>query len=221
MAGVLRRVVLGGVAAATLVAAFPALAQPTVRGSVTGELSRGRRVRFSVTATHPDGWQSLETIQVVLSLRGVPLEELSYEIDNTTVWAGGASALVGTGDQATGSFFAIDALNVEVTTGGDRLGLKLVASLLDNVPEGARFEFVAEDVAGQEAAVRRVAVIPEESGGFPWATVAVAVAAALLAGGFLGSRVATHRRPPSKSIYQDVARRIVEERRQRGEGPGA
>jgi hypothetical protein len=220
MAGVLRKLVVGGVAAATLGATLPALAQPTVRGSVTGELSRGRRVRFAVTATHPDGWQSLESIQVVLSLRGVPLEELSYEIDNTTVWAGGASALVGTGDQARGRFFAIDALDVEVTTGGDRLGLRLVASLLDNVPDGARFEFVAEDVTDQEAVVRRVAVTPEESGGFPWAPVAVAVAAALLAGGFLGSRVATHRRPPSKSIYQDVARRIVEERRQRGEGSG-
>jgi hypothetical protein len=220
MSKAVRRLVVGGVASVTLAAALPAVGQPTVQGRVSGELIQGQRARFTVAATHPEGWQSLETLRVILSLRGVPLEELSYGVDTTAVRAGVSSALVGTGDEVTGRFFAVDALDVEVTTSGERLELRLAASLLDDVPEGARFQFVAEDDAGEEATVRRVAVTPGEAGGFPWATLALAVGAALLAGGLFGSRVAAHRRPPTKSIYQDVARRILEERERRGQGAG-
>jgi hypothetical protein len=191
---------------------------PTIKGTVTGELAKGRRVTFHITATHPDGWQSLKTLNVVLSLEGVPLEELSYGVDTTSVRAGVSSALVGTGDQVTGRFFAVDALNIRVATGADRLDLTMDASLLEDVPEGARFQFVAEDDVGEEASVNRVALTPQEEGGFPWATVIAVTAVALLAGGFLGSRVTAHRAPPTKSIYQDVARRILEERERKAGG---
>jgi hypothetical protein len=220
MSKAFRALVVGGVASVILAGALPAGGQPTVRGSVSGELTRGRRARFTVAATHPEGWQSLETLRIILSLRGVELEELSYGVDTTVVRAGVSSALVGTGDQVTGRFFAVDALDVEVTTSGQRLEVGLLASLLDDVPEGARFQFVAEDDAGEEATMRRVAVTPEEEAGLPWATLALAVGAALLAGGLLGSRVAAHRRTPSRSIYQDVARRILEEREGRSRGGG-
>jgi hypothetical protein len=219
MARAVGALLVGSLVAAALAAAQPAVAQgPTIKGTVTGELIRGRRVTFHVTATHPDGWQSLKTVTVVLSLRGVALEELSYGVDTTSIRAGVSSALVGTGDQVTGRFFAVDALDIRVATGGDRLDLTVGASLLDDVPEGARFQFVAEDDEGEEASVNRVALTPTDEGGFPWATVIAVTAVALLAGGFLGSRVTAHRAPPTKSIYQDVARRILEERERKAGG---
>jgi hypothetical protein len=184
----------------------------TVAGTVTGELARGRRVTFRITATHPQGWQNLQTVSVVLSLRTAPLEELEYIVDSTTIRAGISSALSGTGDSVRGRFFEVSAPDVEVSTGGNRLELTFAAKLLDDVPEGARFEFSVVDDVGQEASIRRVAAISAEEEGFPWGTLALAIAAALVAGGFLGSRVTAHRRPASRSIYQDVARRILEER---------
>jgi hypothetical protein len=214
------RTTMGSVVGAVVLAlATPAEAQPTVDGSVNGDLLRGRTITFRISSTHPEGWQSLEDLLVVLSLKGVTLEELSYGVDTTTVRAGVSSALVGTGDQVTGRFFAVDALDVRVATGGDRLDLTLRARLLDDVPEGARFRFVAQDDLGEEASLGRVAATPQDEGGFPWGTLAAAIVVATLAGGFIGSRVTAHRRPPSTSIYQDVARRIVEERARRGEPP--
>jgi hypothetical protein len=194
-----------------LALARPALGQSaTVRGSVAGELTRGSTVTFQVTATHPDGWRALDTVTVTLTLRGALLEALVYEVDQTSITVGGASALVGTGNQATGRFFRVSALDIRLSTGGDRLRLSFGAGLLEDVPPGARFRFVAEDDRGGEVSVGRVAAVTEEDGGFPWPTVGVAVVAALLAGGLLGSRIASHRRPPS--LYATVARRVAEDR---------
>jgi hypothetical protein len=194
-----------------LALATPAPAQSaTVRGTVTGELGRGSEVAFGVTATHPDGWRTLDTVTVTLSLRGALLEEIVYDVDQTSITAGEASALLGTGDQATGRFFRVSALGIRLTTGGDRLQLSFGARLLEDVPPGARFQFVAVDDHGGEVSMGRVAAVTEEDGGIPWATLAVAVVAALLAGGLLGSRIASHRRPTS--VYATVARRLGEDR---------
>lgn len=188
----------------------PASAQAaTIRGTVTGELTPGSKVTFGVTATHPDGWRTLDRVTVILSLRGIALEELEYDVDETSITAGEASALVGTGDQATGRFFRVSALDIRLLTGGDRLELTFGARLLDEVPPGARFRFVATDDLGGEVSMGRVAAVGEE-GGFPWATLSVAVLAALLAGGLLGSRIAASRRPAS--VYATVARRLGEDR---------
>jgi hypothetical protein len=206
----------GSLALAASVALLQALALPasaqaaTIRGAVTGELTRGSKVTFGVTATHPDGWRTLDRVTVVLSLRGVALEELEYDVDETSITAGEASALVGTGDQATGRFFRVSALDIRLTTGGDRLQLTFGARLLDEVPSGARFRFVATDDHGGEVSMGRVAAVGEEEGGFPWGTLSVAVVAALLAGGLMGSRIAASRRPPS--VYATVARRLGEDR---------
>lgn len=211
----MRRLV-GGLVLAATVTAWPAtaLAQAlTIDGSVTGTLARGRKATFRMTATHPDGWRALKEIAVNLSLRGAPLEELTYEVDTTAISAGAGSALAGTGDDVTGRFFRIQALDVRATTGGDRLELSFRAHLLEDVPPGARFEFAVEDDLGNDASIGKIAAVRQEvNQGFPWATVAAAAAVALLAGGFLGSRLAPHRRSTGRSIYHDVARRILEER---------
>jgi hypothetical protein len=182
----------------------------TVRGSVDGELHRGGQARFEVMATHPDGWQALRTVAVVLDLHGAVLEEVVYDVDGTAIEVGGNRAVAGTGNIAEGQFLRVGAFGLVVSTGGNRLRLSFDARVLEEPPVEARFRFVAQDDEGEEVATSIPAAV-EEDGGLSWSVVVLAVLAALLAGGILGSRVATHRRAPT-SVYGAVARRLQEER---------
>jgi hypothetical protein len=189
---------------------------PAVRASVSGELARGGDARFRVTATHPLGWRTLDQILVVLELHGAPLEEVTYDVGGSVISVGETRAVAGTGNAVAGRFLQVGAFGIAVTTGGNRLELSFGARILEDVPEDARFRFLAQDDQGREASVTVRAAMPPEEGGLSLSTVILAAAAALLAGGYLGARVATHRRRPS--IYEAVARRITEEREVRGRG---
>ena len=212
----MRRVVLP--VAAVIVLAGPAAwaQESTVRGDVTGSLTRGQRVTFEVDATHPDGWASITEVGSSLELHGAVLEELRYDVDRSSLTTGRGSVLAGTGDDLTGRFFRITGGDIEVTTGGNELSLTFAGQILEAVPQGARFRFTALDGEGEEISTSLRAAVPaDEEDGFPIATVIAAALAALLAGGFFGSRVAEHRRQPS--IYDRVAQRVVDER---SRGPG-
>jgi hypothetical protein len=187
---------------------------PSVRGSVEGELRRGGNPRFEVAATHPAGWRAVDKVLVTLELHGAPLEEIEYDVAGSVIAVGGTRAVVGTGNAVAGRFLRVGAFGVALTTGGNRLGLSFGARILQEIPPEARFRFSAEDDQGTVVSVSVPAVVPEDDqGGFPVVTVALAALAALLAGGYVGARVATHRRRPS--IYEAVARRITEEREAR------
>jgi hypothetical protein len=200
--------------AATLAWASPATAQeaPSIRGSVQGELARGGRANFSVTATHPDGWQAINRVAVVLELHGSVLEEVAYDVDDTTLQVGESRGVAGTGDFISGRFLRVGAFGVEVTTGGDRLRLAFGARILEQLPQEGRFRFVAEDFAGTEFSRTIAAAVEEDEGGSSLATVLAAIGVALLAGGFLGSRLTSHRREVP-SVYGTVARRLREHER--------
>jgi hypothetical protein len=212
-----RMIGLGWAAAALgalLAAATPARGQeaegPAVRASVTGELTRGQQARFEVTATHPEGWRSISAVLVGLELHGATLEEVEYDVGDSVLAVGESRAVVGTGDSVAGRFLRVDAFGVSVTTTGNRLQLSFGARLLEEPPPGARFRFTAEDDQDRSGSVTVQARGTEEDGGLSPGTVALAALGALLAGGYLGARVASHRRGPS--IYEAVARRITEER---------
>jgi hypothetical protein len=211
--------VLGG-ATTLLVTATPALAQQeqlSVRGSVTGELVRGQRVTFRVTTTHPEGFRALKAVTILTDLRGASLEELVYEVDESAVASEGGKALVGTGNTITGRFFEVNAIGVRVSTGGNTLRVSLPMTVREDLPQGTRFRFVVEDDFGEEAEVAVRARVEEEEG-LSISTVLAAIVLALLAGGFVGSRLAAHRRPAG-SIYGTVARRIQEDRESRAGRP--
>jgi hypothetical protein len=182
-----------------------------VTGSVAGELVRGERITMEVSATHPGGFASLHTLTVVLSLHGATLEEIVYDSEDGILVVGTHRAIVGTADEAQGRFLGLDGLDVTVATSGDRLAVTLPARVEEDVPSGATFRFTAEDDLGETASTAQVAAT-EEDGGLPLVPVVVGVAFALLAGGYLGSRISSHRRRSAPSIYGDVYRRLAEER---------
>jgi hypothetical protein len=185
----------------------------TVRGSIGGELAPGGQTRFVVTATHPDGWQALRTVGVTLELHGAVLEEVTYDVDGTAIEVGGNRAVAGTGNVAEGRFFRVGAFGVEVSTGGDRLRLTFGAGVKEEPPAEARLRFAAEDDEGEAVDMAVVvAAVDEDEGGISVLAVAGAAVAALVAGGFLGSRLSAHRRG-APSVYASVARRLDESER--------
>jgi hypothetical protein len=186
---------------------------PTATGSVAGELTRGGRATFHVTGTHPDGWQALRIVGVLLELRGVVLEEIEYDVDSTSIEVSGNRAVAGTGNVATGRFFRVGAFGVEASTAGNRLRLTVPTTVLESPPEGARFRFAVESDEGDEASTTAPAAVEEDEGGLSIVYVIGAVIAALVAGGFIGSRVTTSRRSGRSSVYSTVARRLDESER--------
>lgn len=215
------RLALLGLATILLIAG-PAGAQEqpkelTVKPSVTGPLTRGGRVTFRVTSTHPAGFAAVQTVTIEADLRGATLEEIAYDADGGAIAVGEAKAVIGTGDQVTGRFFRVSALDVSATTGGDELTVTIGADVLEALPQGTRFRFTAEDNLGEEAVRSVQASVPEEEGGLSLVTVILAIVAALVAGGFLGSRLTGSRRS-APSIYGTVSRRIQDERNARSRG---
>ena len=205
--GVARGIVLI-TASVWLLIAVPARAvEPTAAGSVEGELIDGGRATFHFTGTHPDGWQSLRTAAVLLELRGVVLEEIVYDVDGTSIEVSGKRAVAGTGNAASGRFFRVRAFGVEASTGGNRLRVTVPATVLEPPPSGARFRFAVETDDGDEASVTVPAAVESGSTGPSLVVVAGAVVAALVAGGFVGSRLSTRRRGAG-SVYATVARRL-------------
>lgn len=217
-----RRMVSGGaivaaVLAATTMASWAAAQDPggpAIRGSVAGELTRGGDARVQATVTHPEGWRALDRLLVTVELHGVALDEIAYGVGDGVVSLGGARAVAGTGNALTGRFLRVNAFGITVSTGENRLELSFPVRVLRDVPGEALIRFVAEDDEGRTDAIGVPAVVPDEEDGTSATTVILAAVAALLAGGYLGARVATHRRRPS--VYEAVARRIVDERRPRG-----
>lgn len=209
--GIVRAIVVM-VGALWLLGPAPVLAQePTVRGSVQGELTKGGLATFHVTGTHPDGWQALRMAAVFLELRGVVLEEIVYEVEGTSIEISGKRAVAGTGNAASGRFFRVAAFDVEATTGGNRLRVTIPTTVLEPPPSGARFRFAVDSDEGDEASAIVPAAVEEDEGGLSVIVVVGGLIAALVAGGFVGSRVTTTRR--GSSVYATVARRLDESER--------
>jgi hypothetical protein len=209
----------GGTAREALAQASPTPAGPTIGGRVSGELVRDARIVFRIDVSSPGGYRGLNRILIVLSLHGVELEELVIDLDDGAILAAGGRALFGTANVLTGAFFEVKGLDVVTRTAGEDIGLTVRARLLQDVPEGARFELAVIDDEGASSSVSRRAILPEQAvdEGLSWGTLVAGVAGALLIGGFLGGLVGTRRKPtPRPSIYGEVRRRIDQSRRPSG-----
>jgi hypothetical protein len=209
-----RRLIRWALLFATLFVAAHARAQDqalSVDGSVAGALTPRTSATIELAATHPDGWRALDEVSVVVELHGASLEELIYDVDDTSLSIDQAVILTGTANQVTGRFFVLRGSDVRATTGGKQLTLTLKVRVREELPTETRFRFTATDDLHREVSAMREVGIPEEKSGFPFATLMAAITAALLAGALVGTEIARHRRM-RPSVYLALQRRLDAER---------
>ena len=183
---------------------------PTVSGSVVGELRRGDRVTFTVTAVEPGGYRELNEVRIAMLLRRLPLAEMTYVEDANSIGIRGGSLLeVGAPGVMEGSFFRFSGLDVRTEASGNRLTLTVPARVLADVPPGVDFRFTAVNDSGATGVVVRHLNIEEAGLGFGWGTVVLAALLALFVGAFVGNLFATRRTvAPKVSVYGAIQRRL-------------
>lgn len=200
---------LGPVAARAESASPSAGPTVTVTGSVGGSLAQGHKLVVRISAADPAGWRALQQLEVTLVVNGADVDHIVYELENQSLTVGTESLVVGTGDQANGSYLHVSGPNVFVTTGGPRLELTLTIDVLRTIPAGAKFRLSASDFSEHVATVTKSFAAPKTSSGFGWGTVFTYVVLALVAGGFVGNLFASKRRPAARpSVYSAIQRRI-------------
>jgi hypothetical protein len=200
-------------------AAAGAAAGPlTATGTVTGELKPGQTLQVHLVVTHTDGWQKIEEVDIDLLLRGVPLERVVVDPTHVSVVIDGKAGPAQLGQSAvlTGNFLSLNAGSVGLSAKGDQLTLTIPMRVRGDPPAGARLTYQAKGFDLTSTQVRALTPPAESGTGFSWGTLAVAAAAALFAGSFLGGTFASRRRPaPRPSVYATVQRRLDEERSKR------
>jgi hypothetical protein len=219
---------LRGMAAAALVwvvlalVAAPARAQPAspsggarLGGSVTGSLRKAGVITFRLRVVEPGGFRNLQLFRVTMVLHSLVLSEFTYLQDANAIGVRGSQLVtIGTPAVLDGAFFRFRGLDVSTTAAGNTFELKIASQVLQDIPAGTDFQFLAINRDGSTVSIIRHPNI-EEAGpsGFGWGTLAVAVVAALFAGSFLGGVFSSRRRPKARpSIYGAVQRRLEEER---------
>jgi hypothetical protein len=182
---------------------------------VTGSLAAGQAVQIRLVISHSRGWQQISEVEVDLSLRGKPLEQLVIDPTHDSVVLQGVAGPVALGEQAAfaGTFFRVDPATIGLTAKGQRLTLTIPMTIRAEPPPGARLTLQATgfDVTRTKQLALTAAV--QQKSGFSWGALGAAIAAALFVGSFLGGLVASRRRPvPRASVYAAVQRRLEQER---------
>ncbi len=184
----------------------------SLTGSIGGSLSKGHDLVVHMSAVDRAGWRSLDRLEILLMVNGTEVDRIVYELENQSLALGTESLVVGTGDEASGTYLHVSGPRVFVTTGGARLELTVTADVLRTIPADARFRLTASDFSGNVATVTRSFVAPKASSGLTWGTVGAYVVLALLAGGFVGNLFASKRRQPARpSVYAAIQRRMDQE----------
>nr|MBA2599503.1 hypothetical protein [Actinomycetota bacterium] len=148
-------------------------------------------------------------------LHDVVLQEIVFDPEKETIGlAEGVPVQIGTPGIVSGEFFRFSGLDVETSIQGGEMRLVVRASILNQVPPGTVYRVTAVDDDLRKVQVTRRANVPEvPAKPFPWGSVALIVAAALFAGGFVGNLFASHRRPvaAAPSVYEAIRRRMSQE----------
>jgi hypothetical protein len=197
-----------------------AVAAPAVQhsGQVTGDLSPGKVVTVHISISHPQGWQSVQSVEVALRLRGRTLDEIEFTASELSLSIAGDGGPVVLGQPGTlhGSFFRVDNSKVALQASGKRLGLTMPITLTAAPPPGGRLFYTYSALGVPAPGFLPITPPVKAKAGFSWGTLGLAVAVALFAGGFVGNMVASNRRrQQGPSVYAAVARRLEEERARR------
>lgn len=200
--------------------AWGATASPIrASGHVTGQVKQGVPLVVTITASHPDGWQMIDSVHVALSLRGRALEQVSVDPTHVSISIPGSAGpyLLGEPKRLTGAFLVVDGAGVTISARGDRLTLRLPLSLTADPPPGARLTYRVDGFDVTTTGDRFLtSPAAADRGGFSWGSLGAAIAGALLAGALLGNTFASSRRKPVRpSVYAAVRRGIEQDRTKR------
>jgi hypothetical protein len=187
----------------------------TATGQATGSLEAGHTVQLQLNVTHEGGWQQVSEVEVDLSLRGKPLEQLVIDPTHYSVVLEGEAGPAAFGDHAAfkGQYFELDPASIGISAKGQKLGLSIPLTVTVRPPPEARLTLIARGFDLSTTGPKALTPPVGTPRSFSWGLLAAAVLGALFAGSFLGSLVASRRRPaPRLSVYSTVQRRIEEER---------
>ena len=187
----------------------------TATGTVVGTLRAGQTLQVRLVARHGGGWQRIEDFQVDLVLRGITLESMLFDPTRVSLIIQGQAGpeAFGAPSVLKGNFFSINAGSVGISAKGQQATITFPLGVVATPPAGARLFFSLHGFDGSVRPPRPLSPAVESDTGFSWGTLAVAAAAALFAGSFLGGTFATRRRPPPRpSVYATVQRRLEQER---------
>jgi hypothetical protein len=204
---------LGLSATATAASAAPA-AKVRHSGSVTGELKQGNTVTVRIAIDHPNGWQNVQRVVIAMRLRGQPLDQIVFQSQDLSlsIVGDGGPVVLGQVGELHGPFFTVDTSAVALQASKNRLGLIVPVRIGSAPPPGARLFYTYSALGAPAPGFLPLTPPVKGSGGFSWGTLAVAIAAALFVGGFVGNLFSSRRRPTRPSIYATVQRRLEQER---------
>jgi hypothetical protein len=192
--------------------AHAALRSPKLIGSITGSAKRGARITFHLVTTVPGGFQNVATLQIALLLHSAILDQIDYDQQRNAISTPSSLAVpVGSRFAATGLFLQSNGRDVRIGTAGDRLTFTLGARMVQDAPAGAQFSLAAIDDLNQVTRITRPVRLPQPpKGGFSWGDLALAAAAALFVGAFVGNLFGNRRSAPPKVAVYDVLRRRID-----------
>ncbi|MBA3432182.1 MAG: hypothetical protein H0U16_11980 [Actinobacteria bacterium] len=182
---------------------------------MTGTLRVNSQLVLRIQATAAEGPQAVRQLKVGLLLHDVVLQEIVFDPAKETIGLPeGVAVQIGTPGIVSGEFFRFSGMDVETSINGGEMRLVVRASIVNEVPPRTVYRFTAVDDDLRKMQVTRRANVPETPAKpFPWGSVALIVAAALFAGGFVGNLFASHRRPvaAAPSVYDAIRRRMSQE----------
>jgi hypothetical protein len=186
--------------------------QLTVSGFVVGRIAKGNLVRFGILVTDPVSWAHLQSLKVVLLLRGQNLQEMTYVVKKDEFKLGDRPpASVTSSTPVTAGFLQVNPHTLRRIRRTFGLRVTFWARVRESIPPGTTVRVIARDEDGNISYAREKVQI---SGGFlTWGTFAIGFVLALLIGAFLTNlRHSRRLRERQPSIWDVLERRLREER---------
>jgi hypothetical protein len=195
--------------------AAPPAPKLTGSGTVDGDLISGTLLTVKLRVAHTQGWQHIQVIDVDLTLHDSVLDQLQITPTTTSlsILGGSSPGSLGQAAHLTGAYFDVNPAKVTLIAQGRQLRMTIPIRLRTVPPAGARLAFDASAVPVAQLGPKALTKPVGSNSGFSWATLGLAIAVALFAGGFFGNVFASRRRPArGPSIYASVQRRLEQEK---------
>lgn len=188
--------------------------QLTVSGFVVGRVAKGNLIRFGILASVPSSssWAHLQSVKVVMLLRGQNLQEMTFFVKEGLFKLGDRPPVAITSSTPViGGFLQVNPHSVRRIRHTFSIRVTFWARVREPIPKGTTFRVIARDEDGRISYAREKVTI---SGGFlTWGTFAIGFVLALLIGAFVTNlRLGRRLREREPSIWDILERRLREER---------